>query len=232
MSASTRNASHERSTVREVFERLLQHYGPQSWWPGETPFEVIVGALLTQNTSWKNVEQAIARLRTAEVLDPSAMYELAPEELAELIRPAGYFRLKAGRLRNFLHWLHARYEGSLEAMFAEPAAELREALLSINGIGPETADSILLYAGQIPTFVVDAYTHRVYKRHGWIEPEADYHAVQDHFHAALPLDAAMFNEYHALLVSVGKQHCGKQPRCTGCPLAEMLPPSGPCEPEW
>ena len=153
------------------------------------------------------------------------------EELEEKIRPAGYFRIKARRLRNLLAFLVERYGGSLDAMFQTGLAELREQLLGIHGIGPETADSILLYAGGLPSFVVDAYTHRVIARHGWIGFDADYYQIKDHFESGLPQDARLFNEYHALLVHVGKEHCRKTPRCEGCPLAELLPPGGPLEPE-
>jgi endonuclease-3 related protein len=217
------------TTPREIYDRLFAAYGPQHWWPGETPFEVLVGAVLTQNTSWKNVELAIANLRDAGVLSPSALYSLSAEELAELIRPAGYFRVKSVRLRNLLRLVVEQYDGSLEAMFATGLSTLREELLSISGIGPETADAILLYAGKLPTFVVDAYTARVLKRHGWIEPEADYYAIKDYFEGALENDEQLFNEYHALLVQVGKQHCSRTPKCSGCPLEPLLPDGGVCE---
>ncbi len=212
--------------LRDVFDRLLAAYGPQGWWPGESPFEVIVGAVLTQNTSWKNVEKAIANLRDSGVLSPQRLSALRHEELAELIQPAGYYRLKARRLMNLLNLLMTAYDGSLEAMFEADMSELREQLLSVNGIGPETADSILLYAAEIPTFVVDTYTARVLKRHAWIEAEADYHTIEDHFESHLEKDAALFNEFHALLVRVGNQHCRRQPKCEGCPLECMLPESG------
>jgi endonuclease-3 related protein len=220
------------STPREIYDRLFAAYGPQHWWPGETPLEIMVGAVLTQNTSWKNVELAIANLRDAGVLSPSALYALGVEELAELIRPAGYFRVKAVRLRNLLRLVVEQYDGSLDAMFATGLGALREELLSISGIGPETADAILLYAGKLPTFVVDTYTARVLKRHGWIEPEADYYAIKDYFEDALENDEPLFNEYHALLVQVGKQHCSRAPKCAGCPLEPLLPEGGVCEMPW
>lgn len=191
----------------------------------------MVGAVLTQNTSWKNVARAIENLRQAELLDPLSLYELDVEELAELIRPAGYFRLKARRLRNLLSLIVERYDGSLDAMFAVDLPTLREQLLSVNGIGPETADSILLYAAEKPTFVVDTYTHRVLSRHGLIEPEADYHRIQQFFHDELPTDVPLYNEFHALLVRVGNAHCRRTPKCEGCPLAHMLPEGGPLLPE-
>jgi len=176
------------------------------------------------------VERAIANLRQADLLEPKALYATPLEELEELIRPAGYYRIKARRLRNLLELVVKRYGGSLEKMFASDPAALREQLLAVKGIGPETADSILLYAGGIPVFVIDAYTYRIFARHGWVEPDADYHRLQEYFHSQLADDAAMFNEYHALLVRLGKHYCHKRrPRCPGCPLEELLPSGGPAE---
>lgn len=215
------------SQVEEVYRRLLEAYGPQHWWPGETPFEVMVGAVLTQNTNWTNVAKAIENLREEGLLDARTLHNLPHEGLAEFIRPAGYYRLKAARLKNLLAMLFDRFDGSLEAMFEMPLDELRELLLSVNGIGPETADSILLYAGGLPTFVVDTYTHRVFKRHAWIEDEADYHTLKEHLEAGVERSAPLYNEYHALLVKVGKEHCGPKPRCAGCPLESLLPSGGP-----
>ena len=215
-----------RATPLEVYERLLAAFGRQGWWPGETPFEVLIGAVLVQNTAWKNVERAIANLREAGVLDPRALYRIPVAELEELIRPAGYYRVKARRLRNLLQLVNEEFDGSLEAMFRTPLDVLREKLLGINGIGPETADAILLYAGGLPTFVVDTYTHRVFARHGWIDFEADYHAIKDHFESSLPDDATLFNEYHALLVRLGKEFCRRTPQCEKCPLVDLLPEGG------
>ncbi|MHB1034252.1 MAG: endonuclease III domain-containing protein [Pirellulales bacterium] len=220
------------SVLTQVYRRLFRAYGPQHWWPGQTPFEVVVGAVLTQNTAWKNVERAIGNLREAGVMEPHALYRLPLEELADLIRPAGYFRRKAARLRNLLALLVDRYDGSLDAMFASNPAALREELLAVNGTGPETADSILLYAGNVPTFVVDTYTRRVLARHGWIDFDADYSSIKEYFESGLEPDAAMFNEFHALLVRVGHLHCRKQPKCEGCPLADLLPEGGPREPQF
>ncbi len=219
-------------TLSQIHDRLLAAYGPQHWWPGEAPFEVLVGAVLVQNTAWQNVKRAIDTLRREDLMEPRALYALAPEELEEKIRPAGYFRVKARRLRNLLAFLLDRYDGSLEAMFRTGLSELREQLLEINGIGPETADSILLYAGGLPTFVVDAYTARIFSRHGWIGFDADYYQIKDHFESGLPPDAPLWNEYHALLVRLGKERCRKtKPQCEGCPLAEWLLRGGPLEPE-
>ena len=210
----------------DIYERLLQAFGHQDWWPGDSPFEVMVGAVLTQNTSWKNVEKAIDNLRDADCLRLADVHRLKVEELAELIRPAGYYRLKARRLKNLIDFVADRYDGSLEAMFAVDVSQLREELLGINGIGPETADSILLYAGDLLSFVVDNYTARVLKRHGWIEPEADYYAIQDFLASSLPDDVQLYNEFHALFVRVGNSYCRKTPQCDQCPLNELLPESG------
>jgi endonuclease-3 related protein len=217
--------------LTDVYRCLFDFFGPQHWWPGETPFEVIVGAILTQNTSWQNVERAIHNLREADLLEPRALYDVPIEELEELIRPAGYFRIKAKRLRSLLEFLVQRYDGSLDAMFKTSLPELREELLNVHGIGPETADSILLYAGNLPSFVVDAYTHRVFSRHGWIDFEADYHQIQDYIQGELPQEVSLYNEYHALLVRLGKDYCRKtNPKCEACPLRELLPRGGPLEP--
>jgi endonuclease-3 related protein len=218
--------------LNQVYRRLFDAFGPQRWWPGETPFEVMVGAVLTQNTSWRNVERAIDNLRAADLLEPKALYDVPVEELEELIRPAGYYRVKAKRLRALLAFLVERYDGSIEAMVAVGLPELRRQLLEINGIGPETADSILLYAGELPTFVVDAYTYRVFARHGWIGFDADYDQIQDYVQGQLPQEVPLYNEFHALLVRLGKDYCKKtNPKCNECPLNETLPKGGPLEPD-
>jgi endonuclease-3 related protein len=220
------------SHLTDVYGRLFDAFGPQHWWPGDSRFEMMIGAMLTQNTSWRNVERAIDNLRRSDLLEPQALYRVPAEELEELIRPAGYYRVKTRRLRSLLEFLVDRYGGSLDAMFRTPLPQLREQLLGVHGIGPETADSILLYAGGLPSFVVDAYTHRVLARHGWIGFDADYHQIQDYLQAELPQDAAVYNEYHALLVRLGKDYCRKSsPKCAECPLREMLPTGGPLEPE-
>jgi len=214
--------------LQEVYRRLLDALGPQNWWPGETPFEMMVGAILVQNTNWQNVERAIGNLRKADLLDPHALYKAPDEELEELIRSAGYYRIKARRLRSLIQFYVERYDGSIEAMFRTPLDKLRKELLGIHGVGPETADSILLYAGSLPVFVVDTYTYRILSRHNWIDLESDYHQIQEYFHDHLPANAAMFNEFHALLVNVGKHYCKKsKPLCKGCPLKDLLPKGGP-----
>jgi endonuclease III related protein len=203
---------------------MFAAFGPQHWWPGDSPFEIMVGAVLVQNTAWRNVERAIANLRDAHLMSPRALYALPAAELAELIRPAGYYQVKARRLRNLLQLVVEEYSGSLDEMFSTDVATLREKLLGVNGIGPETADAILLYAGGLPTFVVDAYTHRILSRHGWIGEDADYHEIKDYFESALPADAPLYNEYHALLVRVGKDYCRKSDaKCDACPLVDLLP---------
>ncbi len=206
--------------INDIYERLFARFGPQHWWPGETPFEVMVGAVLTQNTAWSNVEKAIANLKGQGLLNLASLFALPPPLLAEQIRPCGYFNLKAARLHNLLSLIADRFDSDLDRFFATPLAALRQQLLEVKGIGPETADSILLYAAGKPIFVVDAYTHRLLSRHGLIsEEEADYHEIQALFMDALPADPALFNEYHALIVRVGKDYCKKTgPRCGECPL--------------
>jgi endonuclease-3 related protein len=190
----------------------------------------MVGAVLVQNTSWRNVERAIANLRDSGALDPRALHSIPQAELEQLIQPAGYYRLKAKRLRNLLGYVMERFDGSLEAMRQVEVVQLREELLSINGIGPETADSILLYALEKPVLVVDAYSHRIWARHGWLDYDADYHQLQQEVASGLPDEAPVFNELHAMIVEVGKQWCKRIPKCNECPLRELLPESGVVEP--
>ena len=220
------------STTQRLFKKLLDHFGPQHWWPGETTLEVMVGAVLVQNTAWKNVEHAIKNLRDADVLHPDKLLALDASDLAELIRPSGYFRRKAQRLRNLMEFFVHEYDGLFATMQATDTATLREQLLCVHGVGPETADAILLYALEKPVLVVDSYTHRVFARHGWVSYEADYHELQEYLTSELTADVALYNELHALLVQVGKDFCRKTPRCEQCPLREMLPPSGLVEPEF
>ena len=204
------------------YHALYHHYGPQNWWPGETPFEVIIGAILTQNTAWKNVEKAIFNLKKEKVLTPSQLRRLPTQTLAKWIRPAGYFNIKAKRLKNFIEFLWARYQGRLEKMFKTPLQHLREELLSVNGIGEETADSILLYAAGKPIFVVDAYTKRIFSRHRYLHGKEDYGSVQKIFSELLPKSSPLYNDYHAQIVEVGKDYCRKVPRCEVCPLRKFL----------
>jgi endonuclease-3 related protein len=209
--------------LADIYRRLLTAYGPQKWWPAESALEVMIGAVLTQNTNWHAVEKAIARIKGGGLLSLPAIRRTPEAELAHLIRPVGYFRLKARRLKNLIDLIAGEYSGDLERMGLLATAELRDRLLAVNGIGPETADSILLYAYHRPVFVVDAYTLRVMSRHGLILPKAAYEKLQGLFMKHLPSDETLFNEYHALLVRVGKRHCRRTPSCPGCPLEPLLP---------
>jgi endonuclease-3 related protein len=209
----------------EYFRVLSDAFGPQKWWPGRSRFEVIVGAILTQSTSWTNVESAIRNLRAARLLAPAAMKEEPVAKLARLVRPSGYFRQKAKKLKAFTGFLFKKYGGSLTRMFQTPTAGLREQLLRVHGIGPETADSILLYAGERPVFVIDAYTRRILERHGLATPNHSYEQLRSLFESNLLRDAQLFNEFHALIVHTGKHFCRKSnPNCSACPLRSFLPP--------
>jgi endonuclease-3 related protein len=210
------------------FQTLSAALGPMNWWPARTPFEVIVGAILTQNTSWSNVERAIANLRRARLLTPRAIERVSRARLERLIQCSGYFRQKARKLKAFASFLRKSHGGSLARMFRTPTQDLRAQLLSVHGIGPETADSILLYAGGHASFVVDAYTHRILGRHGWPQRKPAYQAVQRLMESSLPRDARVYNEFHALLVHVGKNWCRpREPRCGECPLLNYLPANSP-----
>lgn len=203
----------------EIYRRLDAAYGDQRWWPGETPFEVAVGAILTQNTAWPNVEKAIANLKEAGLLDPAKLAALPAPAVAPLIKPAGYYNVKAGRLRRFLDFLFEEYDGDVAAMAQEALVTIRPKLLAVRGIGPETADSILLYACGLPTFVVDAYTYRVLRRHGLADDAATYDELKELFESNLEADVRLYNQYHALLVRAGRERCRRrEPLCEGCPL--------------
>jgi len=209
--------------LEAYFRALRRHFGPQRWWPAETPFEVMVGAVLTQNAAWTNVEKAILNLKAAGLMDPRRIHEVDAATLAWALRPAGYFNVKAGRLKNLVAWFLERAGGSVERLKETDPARLREELLGIRGIGRETADSILLYALGFPTFVVDAYTHRILSRHGLVPEETDYEEMKELFEKNLPRDARLYNEFHALLVAAGKEFCRPVPRCAPCPLRRFLP---------
>jgi endonuclease-3 related protein len=214
--------------LMRYYETMSVALGPMRWWPAKTQFEVIVGAILTQSTAWGNVEMAIANLRTARLLTPLAMLRVRTERLATLIRPSGYYRQKARKLKAFVRFLDAQYGGSLKRMFLTPTAELREKLLAVHGIGPETADSILLYAGNHEVFVVDAYTHRIFGRHGITNGKPEYEKVRAMIEATIPRQHELFNEFHALIVNTGKNWCRKSaPRCEDCPLVSLLPANSP-----
>jgi endonuclease-3 related protein len=265
MARKSRASTIDRKVIAEFYATLARAYGPQYWWPATTAFEMIVGAYLTQNTAWTNVELAMANLRGAGILSLEGMRSVVLAELERLIRPAGYFRQKAARLKTFVAHVDGRYGGSLEEMFARPTNELRDELLSLNGVGPETADSILLYAGQHEVFVVDAYTRRIFERHRLIGETTFYEQIREavevavaqvevaperaattaeqhtsHYpvppvHSPTPMSEAprsalaqRYNEFHALIVQVGKHLCqSRQAKCELCPLARYLPPSGP-----
>ncbi len=207
--------------LTKFYELAFERFGPQQWWPGETQFEIITGAILTQNTSWANVEKAIANLKSGDLLAPEKLHRFDLSQLAELIRPAGYYNIKAKRLKNFVNWLFDNYNGKLTNLESIDTDQLRTELLTIKGIGPETADSILLYAFDRPVFVVDAYTARIAFRHGLIEQDADYEQLRELFQSNLSQDTQLFNEYHALLVRVGKEFCKPKANCSACPLVEL-----------
>ena len=207
-----------KTELRLIYKKLYAHFGPQHWWPAGAPFEVMLGAILTQNTSWHNVEKAIGNLRKNSLLEPLRLYRLSPGRLGALIKPAGYYNVKARRLKEFLSFLFESYKGKLKNMYSKDTQELRRELLSVNGIGFETADSMLLYALEKPIFVVDAYTKRVFSRHGLFRPDAGYEEVQKIFTANMPADERLYNEYHALIVRLGKEYCRKRPRCKKCPI--------------
>jgi len=207
--------------LTEIYQLLFDRFGPQHWWPGQTQFEIITGAILTQNTNWANVEKAITNLKSADRLTPEKLHNLDVSQLAELIRPAGYYNIKAKRLKNFINWLFDNYDGKPTNLETVDTSQLRAELLAINGIGRETADSILLYAFERPIFVVDAYTARIAFRHQLIQPDAEYEQLRELFQSNLPEDVQLFNEYHALLVRVGKEFCKPKAGCPGCPLEEL-----------
>lgn len=203
----------------KVYDRLYEFFGPQKWWPGETALEVMVGAVLTQNTNWVNVERAIENLKGAGLLSFALLLHLPLDNLAAYIRPSGYYNIKAKRLKNLLQMIEDQYEGEVDRFFDDSLESCRSNLLSVKGIGPETADSILLYAAHQPVFVIDTYTHRVFSRHQLVPEESDYHSLQEEFMGRLPEDVSLFNEYHALIVAVAKEFCKKKkPRCKECPL--------------
>ncbi len=206
----------------EIYQTLRSAYGHRGWWPGETPFEIMVGAVLTQRTNWRNVAKAIDALKSAGAMEPAALSRLDPVQLQTLVRPAGYYRQKAARLKRLVDWLIERTRGDLELMQDVATEDLREELLALRGVGPETADSILLYAFDRPVFVVDAYTKRVTVRHGLIDEACGYFELKDLFESNLPRDVGLYKDYHAQLVEVGKRQCRTRPLCAACPLHPLL----------
>lgn len=212
-----------RRVLYSLFEQLYVQYGPQHWWPGDAAFEVMVGAILTQNTNWHNVVHALNNIKHAGYMDAHILYAHR-RSIPRLIKPSGFYRLKSKRLVAFLDYFIKEYDGRIHAMKKKRTSVLREELTAISGIGPETADSILLYALERPVFVVDAYTRRIGSRHGLFEYDAPYDAIRNIFERSIPVRAAVYNEYHALLVRVGKEHCAKhEPRCDSCPVQHILP---------
>ena len=213
--------SNVTSRLMQIYDALMAHYGPQGWWPAESAAETIIGAILVQHTAWRNVERAISSLKAQNLLDFRAIHGLDHGSLAKIVQPAGTPTVKARRLQAFAAWLGRRHGFVLDSMSATPQDELRRELLAINGIGPETADCIVLYAAQQPAFVVDAYTRRVLTRHLLADSNWGYDQLKDLFEGNLPREVRLFNEFHALLVEVGKRHCRKAPVCAGCPLEHL-----------
>lgn len=206
----------------DIYELLFERFGPRHWWPGETRLEIIVGAILTQNTAWPNVKKAISNLKKIKALDAKRLSKISERTLSRLIRPAGYFNVKARRLKNFLAFLNTAYNGDINRLLKTETRRLRKELLSVNGIGPETADSILLYAGNRPVFVIDAYTKRIFSRHGFIDDNAPYEDAQSMFMKNLPRKEKLFNEFHALIVELGKNLCrARKPLCNECPIRRI-----------
>ncbi len=217
--------------LRLVYRALYRAWGQQAWWPAETRFEMMIGAILTQNTAWTNVEKALANLKRAGVMRIDALYDAPRDQLAEWIRPAGYFNVKAKRIKHFVAWLVDQHGGDINRMFRGDTATVRAALLGVHGIGKETADSMLLYAGKHPVFVVDAYTRRFLVRHRWINPKATYDEIASlfaqQFNDTTEKRVLLFNEYHALIVALAKRHCrANKPDCPACPLKRWLPKVG------
>lgn len=207
--------------LRRIYETLLATHGPQHWWPGDSPFEIMVGAVLTQNTAWVNVERAIDNLKRADALSAEAIVATHPKRLAKWLKPSGYFNVKAKRLRALCRWVLD--QGGIAALRTRPTAELRAMLLGVHGVGPETADDILLYACERPVFVIDAYTRRIFRRLGLVQGTEGYETLRHFFEDRLGPDVAVFNEYHALIVHHGKYVCRTRPRCDACCLAALCP---------
>ncbi len=204
--------------IKDFYLRLFKHYGQQGWWPADSRLECIIGAILTQNTSWRNVEKAIINLKKEKLIDIKKLNLIPVNELSNIIRPSGYHNVKAKRLKNFIKFIIENYDAKIENMINKETEILRTELLSINGIGPETADTILLYALEKRAFVVDKYTHRILSRHGLIPEKANYKEMQELILDSIEKNSYIYNEFHALIVKVGKEHCKKSPKCNGCPL--------------
>ncbi|NIA15339.1 MAG: endonuclease III domain-containing protein [Nitrospiraceae bacterium] len=210
-------------SLADMYRLMSEHFGPTHWWPGDSPFEIAVGAILTQNTAWTNVERAIANLKRAKLLSPRKILDCPADALEEALTPSGYFRVKAKRLRHFCDYLVTGHRGSVKRMAQLPRDELRAELLQVNGIGPETADDILLYACDHVVFVVDAYTRRILSRHGLVDPGIGYEDLRALFERHVPPDLRIYQEYHGLIVFIGKEFCRRKPNCAECPLHSLLP---------
>jgi endonuclease-3 related protein len=211
----------KQEILLDIYNRLLSYFGHRNWWPGETKWEIIAGAILTQNVSWKNVEQAIENLKEAGIFDLEAIYNAPPDQIAELIRPSRYYNVKAKKLKAVAQHIMEKYEGDIDIILSKPLPQLRKELLDIWGIGPETADSIILYAAELPSFVVDAYTKRIYNRLGIFTAEVNYDEMRDYFMQYLPHDKELYNDYHAQIVALGHNICKNKPKCQNCPLEEL-----------
>lgn len=216
----------------QVYPKLRDTYGPAALPAAESPLAALVGAALAQNTAPPNVEQALANLREAGVLSIESLNQIGDELLSEMLHPAGHVRQKTRRLKNLVRLIVEEYDGSLDALFSLDTESLREQLLSLNSVGPETADVLLLFAAHKPRFPVGAATARILKRHGWMEFEADYHAIQEYVESGLEGEPQVYGELHAWLARIGQDYCRKTPHCTKCPLRDVLPEGGPLEPEW
>ena len=217
-------SSQVRATLERMYELMSDHFGPTQWWPGDTPFEIAVGAILTQNTAWTNVEKAIANLKRLGLLSPRAILACPTQQIEQALAPSGYFRVKTKRLRSFCAYLVQRYGGSMARMAKRPLEALRPELLDVHGIGPETADDILLYACAKTVFVVDAYTRRIFSRHGLVPEKISYEDLRAFFETHVEPDLHCYKEYHALIVWTGKEFCRRNPKCNECPLAPTLNP--------
>jgi endonuclease-3 related protein len=207
-----------KASLLSIYYALLGHFGSQHWWPAESRFEVIIGAILTQNTAWQNVERVIENLKKEGILTPEGIFHAPEEKLQTLLKPAGYFRIKTKRLKHFINFLFEEHSGNLTSLRGLPKDRLREQLLNVNGIGPETADSIVLYATDKLSFVVDAYTKRIFSRLGVIETNTSYAGIKEYFEKNLPRDLKIYKEFHALIVKLGKIYCKAKPLCNDCPI--------------
>jgi endonuclease-3 related protein len=210
-----------KTSLVQIYQLMYDHFGHRDWWPGDTPLEIMIGAILTQNTAWKNVEKAIHNLKKNRLLSLARLRELEEHHLAEQIRPSGYYNQKAKKIKALIEFLDRWYGGSISRMKTADCELLRDQLLQVRGIGPETADSILLYALEKPIFVIDAYTRRIFTRHHYFPSEPGYQEAQEYFHAEFPTDLELYNDFHAQIVATGNRYCRPKPLCTGCPLAHL-----------